>query len=442
MSIDTKKLLKLISEQKFSQIQSKSQLLPVYAFYYILSSVDVKIFNTTFPEDILYNVYSLIEKKPSLFTTSKQTRSLYKENLQDIVLDYIQTHQPKEFTKNLVKIYIDYNNNTAFDILTQNYEQKIDDHISYAINTLPQIRFNTENTFSKQTTDKMFLMIKRCLNLIIPYFDSIEHDFQPQYDVLSYIIQCMGIAIINSDNIFTRKYVEFLLTKPHKLSTKNLYYLTTVVVSSEQPELFETFLEYYIKSITEQIIYENIYRTMLDIGSRSVFREFRKILSRYYDILPTNEFMEILTSDYLNYKNHINRFEELRRFGYSIEEREYIAYEKSILQVYPMKELIHTTQVIKALDRRSYWTTQNIENIKFIKKVDSRHKETTEKQKEYTYNDVMKIYLLNREEYDTIQEFYRDLKILTGRDFVKYNIENDTLLRLLKTDITKIIVEY
>ena len=54
----------------------------------------------------------------------------------------------------------------------------------------------------------------------------------------------------------------------------------------------------------------------------------------------------------------------------------------------------------------------------------------------------MKIYLVNKDDYDNIRDFYSDLQLLTNRDYTDYNIEDNMLLNVMNDSVSRLIMEY
>lgn len=273
-----------------------------------------------------------------------------------------------------------------------------------------------EDTHEKlyTNTTKNRIKYRRLLDLFIDTVDIIPDDLVFEIVDMYYY----GTTDLITEKSYKVEDVEIFLRKKYVLQEEDnrdfTMMLYNIITDTESPELFERYMNYYHEQVEEYNMYNHLYIVFMGILNKDVFKQFRKILSKYISEDKAKEtILNLLEDPHYIYKH--NMFEELKRMGYEPLQEHYKLYRNDMLKIFTIKELKKSGIVYSVKGNND----------------------------ELSYKDVMKIYMLNRGNYDkNIKAFYRDLETLTKQDYRHYQIENNILLNMMNNYITNIVIEY
>lgn len=302
------------------------------------------------------------------------------------------------------------------------YPNTIIDAVSDRIYTDLYERYNTAFTLSDEYM--MMTLIKevredydRLLNVLIQCVDTIPDD--RIYDVVR-IYYHLSTDIFSEEKIYTYEQLDILLKKKYMfdetVDTVDFYnMLYAMVINSVSEELFERFLKFYDEKLVEKDRYRYIYKQLLKISNRQVYKHFKKILLEYYNPEENRQETIDFIVDNIYSVDIYNAFKELKKLGYKPVNKHYTVYINTMMKIYTLKELKNSGIVY------------NVDGI--IQHI--------------SYTDVLQIYMLNRADYkDNIEDFYKDIEMLTKQDYRYYEIENNVLIDVVNDSITNIVIEY
>ena len=301
------------------------------------------------------------------------------------------------------------------------YPNTIIDAVSDRIYTDLYERYNTAFTLSDEDMMTLIKEVRedydRLLNVLIQCVDTIPDD--RIYDVVR-IYYRLSTYIFSEEKIYTYEQLDILLRKKYMfdetVDTVDFYnMLYAMVINSGSEELFETFLNFYDEKLVEKDRYRYIYKQVLKISNRQVYKHFKKILLEYYNPEENRQETIDFIVDNIYSVDIYNAFKELKKLGYKPVNKHYTVYINTMMKIYTLKELKNSGIVY------------NVDGIiQYI-----------------SYTDVLQIYMLNRADYkDNIEDFYKDIEMLTKQDYRYYEIENNVLIDVVNDSITNIVIEY
>ena len=441
MDLQTRHITYLLDNYKFAEIKEllsdKKTTQPLYLFYFVVKDITPEIVEEVFDTDRLQDnfdlLYNVIQDTPDILRHSDYTRNMSTEDLQNTLFKYlIKYSNTVSFFTALIKMCVKYDNNTIKHLLEQSNisDELLVEAFTNVVHNIVEERSKDFYTNTERKHDNNYY--KTIVSKVLDLFIELVYTIPKHLLVNVAYIYGRGYIMLFGTIVDDPKYLEILLKQKYRVSDNitNEYnfeidtfikQICDHIILSGSVEPFTKFMEIYNEHISSQDLYTAFYIKLFTIKDKHVLSQFKKIFLCYYDPYELEDKKELI--EHMIWQNNhgaLNMnscavYRELKLLGYKLEQHDFERHRLAILNVYTLKELIEHGIVY----------TKDMYNIKL------------------EYNDVMSIYLLNKNNYiDDVKEFYTDLEKLTSFDCIEYQVEDNIVFKLFNNSITKSIIEY
>lgn len=370
----------------------------------VLHTLDGYRFNY---QNTIFLTYMLENKQ---LLKSLNLSHLTEEQIEDYILNYIGTLPDNAYL--LVNTYktipslsskkkiLNFVKSLYTNETNSSYKQ---DLITNLLHSILYIEYTGDKTIYQRLVDFVFEIAERI----------------DKQTYIEYVIKIF-YKMLENGLVVRPEYFDLLNRVAYDYDKKDIIRILEVSTYTKEVDTFRNTLELYEEMATEEI-YKELYEYILTYKYNTKFKKLRDVLLDFYRFETPEQHIDTLL-EILSRYNAYNTLYQLKLLGYKITEDIKRKYYTTSLFVYTIDELEESDMPeYDRFDTYGYY----------------------EEDTEYTYQELMNIYMMNRSRYeDNIEAFYRDIKKYQGKDYRKYKIEDNVLLNLLSDDLTKLVIGY
>lgn len=330
--------LQELNESKY--IEKKVNTSDIYHFYMMYRNVDIKVLKSSLYYNKLDNLYSIVSSFPWSFKTSVYTSKLSREQLQDIIINYMINKKPQYYRNTILEWYVRSKDTKIVDVLNKTSTTK---DIVWACIAVMGERISIQRkldltragdntlvssvrvSIPKDTLRRYREEYKVALDLLVNTVKELPED------TVDDVLEIYYLADEFLQYKHTHEELSLLLNEKYDLVPSQHDYLSSGIIISDDLELFKKYLQIYIEDIKtiEDNEYDNSDGYMLIYNSivihsvdKSSLKQFKHIFSEYYPLPEDtqeykNRVINYITESY-KYIPTVLSYSEFRSMGHHI----------------------------------------------------------------------------------------------------------------------------